>query len=65
MKSGGMFRLAKVNSDAERMISSTLDVTGLPSVFAVVNGKINDRYVYMYICMYVLCCMYVCMYVCM
>ena len=45
IKSGGMFRLAKVNSDAERMISSTLDVTGLPSVFAVVNGKINDRYV--------------------
>ena len=43
IKSGGMFRLVKVNSDAERLLSTTLDVTGLPSVFAVINGKVNDR----------------------
>lgn len=45
MKSGGMFRLAKVNSDNERAISETLRVQGLPTVFSVSKGKVNDRFV--------------------
>jgi thioredoxin-like negative regulator of GroEL len=45
MKSGGMFRLAKVNSDNERAIAETLRVQGLPTVFAVSQGKFTDRFV--------------------
>lgn len=43
VKAGGLFRLAKVNADNERAISGTLDVTGLPTVYAVSNGKFTDR----------------------
>lgn len=39
-----MFRLCKVNSDNERAIVQTLDVQSLPTVFAVNNGKITDRF---------------------
>ena len=45
MDSGGMFRLAKVNSDTQSAISSSLGVQGLPTVFAVNNGKMSDRFV--------------------
>mmetsp|Transcript_31174 Transcript_31174/g.52609 ORF Transcript_31174/g.52609 Transcript_31174/m.52609 type:complete len:877 (+) Transcript_31174:43-2673(+) len=45
VKAGGMFRLAKVNSDEERSISSALGVSGLPTVFTVSNGKFADRFV--------------------
>jgi thioredoxin len=45
MKSGGMFRLAKINSDKEPSLSQTLGVTGLPTVFSCVNGKLSDRFV--------------------
>jgi thioredoxin len=45
MKSGGMFRLAKVNSDMERTIPETLAVQGLPTVYTVRDGKLNDRFV--------------------
>ncbi len=45
MNSGGMFRLAKVNSDEERSISQALGVTGLPTVFSVNSGKFTDRFV--------------------
>ena len=39
MKSGGMFRLAKINSDKESSLSQTLEVQGLPTVFACNAGK--------------------------
>ena len=45
MKSGGMFRLAKINSDNERAIAETLRVQGLPTVFSVNKGKFTDRFV--------------------
>ena len=45
VNSGGMFRLAKVNSDTERSISEALNVQGLPTVFSVNSGKFTDRFV--------------------
>lgn len=40
VKSGGIFRLVKVNSDNERPVSSALEVTALPTVFGIRDGKI-------------------------
>jgi thiol-disulfide isomerase/thioredoxin len=40
IKSGGMFRLVKVNSDNEKPIATALGVTALPSVFGVRDGRI-------------------------
>ena len=40
VKSGGMFRLVKVNSDNERPVSAALGVEALPSVFGIRDGKI-------------------------
>ena len=40
IKSGGMFRLVKLNSDNERPVSQALDVTALPTVFGIRDGKI-------------------------
>jgi thiol-disulfide isomerase/thioredoxin len=40
VKAGGMFRLVKVNSDNERPVSDALEVTALPTVFGIRNGKI-------------------------
>lgn len=40
VKAGGIFRLVKVNSDNERPVSTALEVTALPSIFAVRDGKI-------------------------
>jgi thioredoxin len=45
INSGGMFRLAKVNSDNERSISEALNVKGLPTVYSVNAGKFTDRFV--------------------
>ena len=45
INSGGMFRLAKVNSDNERSIAEALNVQGLPTVFSVNSGKLTDRFV--------------------
>jgi len=45
MQSGGMFRLAKVNSDNQRQISEKMKVQGLPTVYALSNGKLLDRFV--------------------
>ena len=45
IKSGGMFRLVKLNSDKERSITELLSVTGLPTVFAIDKGKFLDRFV--------------------
>ena len=39
-----MFRLVKINTDKEQSLSQTLGVSGLPTVFAVNNGKLTDRY---------------------
>lgn len=43
MKSGGMFRLAKVNVDNSRDIVDAVGATGFPTVFAMNNGKFTDR----------------------
>lgn len=43
IKAGGMFRLAKVNSDQEKAVAEALGVTGLPTVYTVSQGKLNDR----------------------
>lgn len=45
MESGGMFRLAKVNSDAQQRIAQNLKVQGLPTVYTVKDGKLTDRFV--------------------
>ncbi|EEC46985.1 predicted protein, partial [Phaeodactylum tricornutum CCAP 1055/1] len=39
IKSGGAFRLVKVNSDNERPVSTSLEVKALPSVFGLKDGK--------------------------
>eukprot|EP01041_Mallomonas_annulata_P002820 gene2820-5543_t len=45
IKSGGMFRLVKINSDKERLLAETLCVSGLPTVFSLTKGKLTDRFV--------------------
>jgi hypothetical protein len=40
VKGGGVFRLVKVNSDNERPVSGALEVTALPTIFGVRDGKI-------------------------
>jgi len=40
IKSGGAFRLVKVNSDNERPVSGALEVTALPTVFGIRDGQI-------------------------
>jgi thioredoxin 1 len=40
VKSGGTLRLVKVNSDNERAVSQALEVSALPTIFGVRNGKI-------------------------
>ena len=43
MKSGGLFRLVKVNADHEKAIASTaLEVTALPTVFGIKDGHIKN-----------------------
>lgn len=44
VKAGGIFRLVKVNSDNERAVSAALEVTALPSVFGVRDGKIQHMF---------------------
>ena len=44
MKAGGMFRLIKLNTDEERNISSALEVTSLPTVFGIRDGKIVNMF---------------------
>jgi len=44
VKAGGMFRLVKLNTDKERNISSALEVTSLPTVFAMKDGKIVNSF---------------------
>jgi thioredoxin len=40
IKAGGAFRLVKINSDREQVISTTLEVTALPTVFGIRDGQI-------------------------
>jgi thioredoxin-like negative regulator of GroEL len=40
IKSGGVFRLVKVNTDKERPVTGALEVTSLPTVYGVRDGKI-------------------------
>lgn len=44
VKAGGAFRLVKVNTDNERAISTALEVTALPTIFAVKDGKILNNF---------------------
>lgn len=43
VKAGGLFRVAKVNADTEKGLSEALGVQGLPTVYTVDKGKLNDR----------------------
>lgn len=43
MKAEGKFRLVKLNSDKERQLVDCLNVKGLPTVYALSQGKITDR----------------------
>jgi thioredoxin-like negative regulator of GroEL len=45
VRAGGAFRLVKINSDNERPVSSgALEVTALPTVFGLRNGKIVNMF---------------------
>ena len=44
IKSGGSFRLVKVNTDNERAISAALEITALPTVFAIRDGKLLNNF---------------------
>mmetsp|Transcript_27415 Transcript_27415/g.40477 ORF Transcript_27415/g.40477 Transcript_27415/m.40477 type:complete len:615 (-) Transcript_27415:665-2509(-) len=44
VKSGGAFRLVKVNTDNERAISTALEVTALPTIFAIKDGKVLNNF---------------------
>jgi len=44
IKSGGMFRLAKLNTDNDRAITSALGVTALPTVMGINNGIIQNSF---------------------
>ncbi len=45
IRGGGIFRLAKVDAEAQRAIARILGVNAFPSVFAVVSGRIIDNFV--------------------
>mmetsp|Transcript_6075 Transcript_6075/g.8750 ORF Transcript_6075/g.8750 Transcript_6075/m.8750 type:complete len:426 (+) Transcript_6075:1-1278(+) len=44
IKGGGAFRLVKINTDNERAVSGALEVTALPTIFAVRDGKILNSF---------------------
>ena len=44
IKMGGAFRLVKVNSDSERPVSQALQVSALPTVFGIRDGKILNMF---------------------
>jgi thioredoxin len=44
VKAGGAFRLVKLNTDNERAIATALEVTALPTVFAVRDGKVLNSF---------------------
>lgn len=45
VKSGGAFRLVKLNTDNERSVSGALEVQSLPTVFGIKDGKILNMFV--------------------
>lgn len=45
MRSGGMFRVAKVDADKQRGLVEVLGVTAFPSIFGLKNGIIVDNFV--------------------
>lgn len=45
MRSGGMFRLAKVDAEKHRVIAEVLGIRGYPSIFGVKEGVIVDNFV--------------------
>lgn len=44
IKGGGMFRVVKLNTDEQRTVSSALEVTSLPTIFGIRNGKIVNSF---------------------
>jgi thioredoxin-like negative regulator of GroEL len=44
VKAGGIFRLVKLNSDNERPASSALEITSLPTVFGIRDGRIVNTF---------------------
>lgn len=44
INAGGMLRLVKINTDQQRQISSALEVTSLPTVFGIRDGKILNMF---------------------
>ena len=45
MRSGGMFRVAKVDADKQRSLVEVLGVTAFPAIFGLKNGIIVDNFV--------------------
>lgn len=45
MRSGGMFRLVKVDAEKHRVIAEVLGIKAYPSVFGVKEGVIVDNFV--------------------
>lgn len=44
INAGGMLRLVKINTDQQRQISGALEVTSLPTVFGIRDGKILNMF---------------------
>lgn len=44
IKAGGLFRLVKLNTDQERTISQALEVTALPTLFSIRDGRIQTSF---------------------
>ncbi|KAL3785263.1 hypothetical protein HJC23_002718 [Cyclotella cryptica] len=44
INAGGMLRLVKINTDQQRQISSALEITSLPTVFGIRDGKILNMF---------------------
>lgn len=45
MRSGGMFRLAKIDAEKQRGIAEVLGITAFPSVFGMKDGILLDNFV--------------------
>jgi thioredoxin len=44
VKGGGAFRLVKINTDNERQAATALEITALPTIFAVRDGKLLNNF---------------------
>jgi hypothetical protein len=44
VKSGGVFRLVKINSDNEKAVATALEIESLPTVFGIKDGKILNSF---------------------